>query len=423
MAIQFVLNEKCRVLYATPQPHHFFGYFTYSPFDANDVRVLVHRTHCDQPLLDYSAEVEVGYVAIGENLFESLGTTHAVNWQQGAMLQWIPPVRDHVIWNSFINNHLGSVICDLQSRKKEVLPHPIYTVDHTGNFALSVDFRRVSHVRSSYGYPFPHSTAFARPEQDGLFEVDLHSGRSELRISFDRVLAVEHRPSMDGAFHWIDHPSYSPCGEYIAFFHRWQDTRSFFFTRLYCYHTGTDKLYLYPDTGMYSHMCWLPNGSFLVFCRANADPRMGNSLISKRIFGVIQPLYRKYQNVALVKRFRNAVLSDCYLSFCVGDKQSRQLGENLIRRDGHPSANPTKPNLLLTDTYPDSEGYRHVCIYNMESDVLVNVGKFYAGGETSSGPNRCDLHPRWSNDGCKISIDTQCRGYRQMLIIDVSGVL
>jgi Tol biopolymer transport system component len=77
---------------------------------------------------------------------------------------------------------------------------------------------------------------------------------------------------------------------------------------------------------------------------------------------------------------------------------------------------------ILTDTYPDSEGFKTLILWNVQSRQRIDIGRFY-------GPMRpmsifvCDLHPRWSRDGQQVCIDSIHEGSRQMYVLDVSGIV
>ena len=41
-----------------------------------------------------------------------------------------------------------------------------------------------------------------------------------------------------------------------------------------------------------------------------------------------------------------------------------------------------------------------------------------AGGTPDA---RCDMHARWNHDGSRISLDTICRGHREILELDMTN--
>lgn len=50
------------------------------------------------------------------------------------------------------------------------------------------------------------------------------------------------------------------------------------------------------------------------------------------------------------------------------------------------------------------------------------LSKFF-GPLEDDGYYRCDLHPRWSPDGTKVSIDSTHESFRNSYIIDVSEII
>ena len=61
-------------------------------------------------------------------------------------------------------------------------------------------------------------------------------------------------------------------------------------------------------------------------------------------------------------------------------------------------------------------------IYNLKTNKLLTVGVFFAPLKYDKA-YRCDLHPRWSPDGTKISIDSAHEGFRNSYIIDVTKLV
>ena len=84
--------------------------------------------------------------------------------------------------------------------------------------------------------------------------------------------------------------------------------------------------------------------------------------------------------------------------------------------DGHCSFSPNR-KLLLTDSYPGDDHLRELLVYDAQKDARYSLGKFYA--PPIPGPTRCDLHPRWSQDGRRISFDSFHEKYRGTYVIDL----
>jgi hypothetical protein len=57
----------------------------------------------------------------------------------------------------------------------------------------------------------------------------------------------------------------------------------------------------------------------------------------------------------------------------------------------------------------------------MATGKRIDIGRFYSP-PSLEGPLRCDLHPRWSRDGRRLSIDSAHTGERQIYSIDVSPI-
>src|SRR5213592_3915160 len=97
--------------------HHSFGYYDKSPWDTTGRYLLaLEAPFCDRsPGPGDVATLGVVDLAEGEQ-FRPFAETRAWNWQQGCMLQWLPPAADRlVIYNDRDGQRFVSVICDALS--------------------------------------------------------------------------------------------------------------------------------------------------------------------------------------------------------------------------------------------------------------------------------------------------------------------
>jgi Tol biopolymer transport system component len=114
---------------------------------------------------------------------------------------------------------------------------------------------------------------------------------------------------------------------------------------------------------------------------------------------------------------------DHYYLINVDDGAWTIVGESVLDKygDGHPSYSPDR-RWIVTDTYPDKARQRHLLLFNTETEELIELGRFFAPW-AFDGPERCDLHPRWSPDGRHISIDSAHEGVRKSYILDVDEIV
>lgn len=105
------------------------------------------------------------------------------------------------------------------------------------------------------------------------------------------------------------------------------------------------------------------------------------------------------------------------------DGQVTIIGEGILTENGHMTYSPVDKRWLLTDTYPDPVTNERVLIlFDVDNNGRHDVGSFYADPALTKD-NRCDLHPRWSQDGQRVCINSMHQHERQMYEIDVSSIV
>ncbi|WP_459943248.1 TolB-like translocation protein [Deferrisoma palaeochoriense] len=304
------------------------------------------------------------------------------------MLQWLPGQDDLVIFNDVEDRKLvAKVMNPFTGRNYRVLDAPVQSVSPDGRIALAINYKRLFRLRPEYGYA-PDVENFA-PDmelgEDGIWKMDLGSGRVELIISLHQLIAYRTRDDMAEAEHKVNHLVVSPSGDRFAFMHRWIGPKGKF-SRLYTANCDGTELCLLADDRMVSHYAWKNRHQLLAWAR-------------KEPYG------------------------DHYFLFEDRSDRFEIIGEGMLDRfgDGHPSFSPDG-RWIVTDTYPDRARMRSLLLFDTLGNRVILVGRFFAPWDFD-GPTRCDLHPRWHPEGRSISVDSAHEGVRKSYIIDVEKVV
>ena len=185
--------------------HHFFGYYNIVPFDASGrLHLCLELPFMDRPPTA-DDEAVIGMVDLDGGELVRLARTHAWNWQQGCMLHWLPTAPDReIIYNVRREDRFVSVVRDVHSGAERVAGRPVAAVSRSGRHGLSLNFARLAKHRPGYGYeglPDPFADD-PRPEDDGLWLVNLETGEGELVLSLSR--ACDFIDASDGTA-WFNH--------------------------------------------------------------------------------------------------------------------------------------------------------------------------------------------------------------------------
>ncbi|QOY88329.1 TolB family protein [Paludibaculum fermentans] len=382
-------GEPVKIRAITKAPgFHWFGYYDKLQFDPASRRVLGMQVDFEHRSPRPDDVIQLGVIDTGNgDQWKTIGETRAWNWQQGAMLQWLPGSRDEVIWNDRVDGRFVSKVHNLKTGRTRQLPAPVYTLSPDGKTAIYPDFRRLNDCRPGYGYaglPDPNKDKLV-PEDAGIWRMDLASGRNELLIPFSEAARIPYPGGYsNGAKHWFNHLLYNTDGSRFIFLHRWRGDKegTGFSTRMFTANREGKELFILDPHGKTSHFIWRDPDHVLAWAW---HPSKGEKFY----------LYKDRT------------------------EQVECIGPDVMTVNGHCTYLPGG-RYILNDTYPDKQRNQNVFLYELATGKKVPLGSFPAPKEYV-GEWRCDTHPRYSPDGRKVVIDSAHGGTgRQMYLIDLA---
>lgn len=418
------LSDVCQLSFCTPENKSFkFGYYNYSPISRDGTKLLAHHVSFEGRLPRASERCEIGYFDLSDASWHALAESAAFNWQQGSMLQWLgPDFNSRVIYNDADETNYVARILTVSTGEKRTVPTAIYAVDPTGSFSITLNFER-SYWTRAYAYTTISNAYWnARvPKDDGIFRVDLNSGVRTRIIALEDIVKGCGQEGEGASAHWFEHLMLNPAGTRFAFCHRFGDNETFV-THLYTADTSGAHLWRHPMQAgeLLSHMGWRSPKEYVVF--SSPKTRAGKAYLAvarnRNVFArMAVGIYRFcVKPFVPTKKAINAIQNSFYA--LTGDQSGvkEHVATGLLSRDGHPSFT-RDGRYMLTDTYADTEGFRHLMVYDCERRRLVPLARFYS--QINDYPWRADLHPRFSPDEKKVIIDSSHNGYHQMVVLDL----
>ncbi len=371
--------------------HYFFGYYDLQPFDASGRYHLTHKATFMDRLHERGDTCEIGMIDIDSGNYEYLETTRAWNFQQGAMLQWNPKAPDReIIYNDMVDySHVG-VVMDVFTGKKRFLERPVANVSPDGKYALSINMSRLYNFRPGYGYAEPSDPFYYHNhhKDDGVFLIDMETGKSKLILSLDELWDFSGSFFSGDEKMVINHINFNTDGSRFVMLLRNFPPKGggSHKTALITASREGDDLYLLSDYGVQSHYFWINPEQMVIFAG-------GKELKCGCGWG------------------NNFILTD-------KSHEGYLLADGCFWADNHMSFSPDR-KLMLTDSYPDPKTRMStVQIYNPEKNIDVELGRFYSV-PVSTTDIRCDLHPRWNRSGDKVTFDSTHEGFRGVYSIDL----
>jgi hypothetical protein len=378
---------------------HWFGYYDKLQFDPTNRYVLGMKVGFEGRSPQADDVVEIGLIDLRKaDSWQKLGESRAWGWQQGCMLQWIPGSRSEVIFNDREGDRYVSRVVDVFSGKIRTLPRAVYALSPDGRWAVGTEFSRIQDLRPGYGYagfrdPFFDEKA---PAAIGLYRMELKTGDSKLLMSLAEAAEIPHNgASVADNFHWFNHLLVNTDGTRVTFLHRWRArredrqvmARTAFVTRMFTVNPdGADRFIIDPS-GFTSHFVWRDPTHLCAYTRPEGQP-FGFYVLEDKT-GRIEPIKTEKMPV-----------------------------------NGHQTYLPGRSNeWLLNDNYAGPQDRNQVpYLYHLPTDRRIDLGRFPAGTDYV-GEWRCDLHPRASNDGNFVCIDSTHGGNgRQMYLLDLRPV-
>lgn len=384
---------------------HWFGYYDKLQFDPTNRYVLGMKVGFEGRSPQADDVVEIGLIDLRTEkwnvtpVWKKLGESRAWGWQQGCMLQWIPGSRSEIIFNDREGDRYVSRVVDVFSGKTRTLPRAIYALSPDGRWAVGTEFNRIQHLRPGYGYagiPDPFFDEKA-PAPIGIYRLELKTGESRLLMSLAEAAALPHQgASVADNFHWFNHLLINTDGSRITFLHRWRKAledrqvmaRTNFVTRMFTIDPDGSDRFIIDPSGFTSHFVWRDPTHLCAYTKPAGMPQAFYVLEDRT--GKIEPIETEKMPV-----------------------------------NGHQTYLPKRANAwLLNDNYAQPNGNRNQVpyLYHLPTDRRIDLGRFPAGTDYV-GEWRCDLHPRASNDGNFVCIDSTHGGNgRQMYLLDLRPV-
>ena len=384
--MQSIINQAAPITrLSAGRGHYFFGYYDVAAFDAGGKFHLYHQVGFmdRQPTREDSAELGMINIETKEKI--KIAETTAWNFQQGAMLQWNPAVPDReVVYNVRVGETYRAVIKNIETRNERMLEMPVAALDPKGRYALSINFSRVFDFRPGYGYPgiVDANRNQEAPEDDGVFRVDMLTGKSALVLSLQQI----HRLL--------------------------QDTGSV---------VKNGKLVI-------NHITCNTDGSrFVLLARNFPEPgkRWGTAAITANADGRDPYVLNHYSMTShyhwrdeqhLLAWAKHAEGDQLYL-LCDKSQEYEIVDKSFFKADGHCSYSPDRKRILY-DSYPQNN-YRHLYIYDVGAHRGDQLASCYSV-PVSVTDIRCDLHPRWRPDGKMISFDSTHENRRHIYLAQLA---
>ena len=374
----------CKIRTLTTGPnHHFFGYYGICPWNRSGKYLLSLESTFQDHFPLPSEPANIGLVDAETGKFEKVSQTHAWNLQQGAMLHFNPLNTNEIIYNDRRDNRIISVVMNIRTGAKRILPAAINGLSRDGKYALSLSYGRLGRCRKTVSYQgIEDPTAnIPHPDNDGVFVMNMRTGQRKLAVSVKDFynLIKDRRPELKDRHLWCNHTVFNKSASRFFFLGRSMQNGSLQTGMFTADRDGQNLREVIPYGSSVSHFDWRNDTEIIATC--------------------------KYKNPG-----RRHIL------FTDGQADYKQLGNGKLNFDGHCTFAPDE-NWLATDHKKGLS--QSLVLFNVQTKqhkILTTLDMKLK--RNISGHLRCDFHPRWNRTGDAICFDgiDQKTGQRQLHI-------
>jgi hypothetical protein len=217
--------------------HHFFGYIGQCqtiPWNASGRYVLgLEMDFIDRLPKPEEAATIILVDTLDNNKIIRVDKTHGWNPQQGTMFYWNPLAPETQFFfndRDIVTGKVFVVLYDVEKRKRvreyryEDTPIGNGGVAADGSAWLGLNYGRLARLRLVTGYPeaLDWSKDEIAPENDGIFIVDIKSGKKRLLVSYRQLeeKLLETNPDLDHTGLFINHSLWNRDADRVYFFAR-----------------------------------------------------------------------------------------------------------------------------------------------------------------------------------------------------------
>jgi hypothetical protein len=385
-SVHKVPGDKVNIVAVTrPPKQYYFGYYTKKQFDPSDRYLLGLECGLIGRLQRAEDNAVLGIIDLKKDYqWIPLADTTTWSWQMGCMAEWLPKTDKKIIYNDRHEGKFVSIIRTITGDEHRILPNPIFEIHPDGKSALTLNFSRLWDLRPETGYPGLTDPWFYQPapEEDGVFSMDLDTGRTILLISHADMTGFPSVTEMPpDSKRYFTHLLFNEDGSRFMFWYRCRLSTGKWLSGVYTASPNGKDIYFLSDKN--SHCTWLGRDKVLAWA-------------THKNTGQHTYLFRDQK------------------------EDFEIIGEGLLNFNGHSTFSPNK-RFLITDIPPNQKNEQTLVLYNFTANSRIDIGHFHSMPELM-GELRCDLHPRWNRSGSQVCIDSVHEGSRQMYLIDVSGI-
>lgn len=377
--------------------HYFFGYYDINTYHENGKYHLANRVKFMDRLPTKDDVCELGYIDLETLKFHKFAETTAWNFQQGALLTYNKANYDEVFYNVRKgDSEFSTCRHNLKTGEKFYTDRACANISMDGKLGVAINFSRIYDFRPGYGYsdvkdPWADVNA---PEDDGVYIVDMQTGKSKFIISLARMLKEFPNEVFPNGKFLINHITFNPSANRFLmllrnFAKEGSAANGGWKTSLYTSDLE-GNMYELIHNGFVSHYHWKNDEEVMFYCQK------GNI----RSTHVLRDLTQDYTTYAEP----------------IWTYDVTKTGD--FHNDIHCLYSPDM-KYFIGDGYPQDDHCRHLYLYNLETGKTELLFRDY-----SVIPDiediRCDLHNRWNTTSDKFSFDSTRNGKREIYEVDLT---